>query len=163
MSTFSSCGQLADERLAIGGRACLEVVLDDLDEVRLVLRREDVAGLRVGAQRHDHVAERLFAIGDLLRIVGPLEGRDLALGLVVNLHVGVDALLELERRGALRVDGLAVGGDRGTVHGRRGPARSRCRGALCLVGRAGHRALLGAVHLAARDREDGSERDGRRD
>ena len=54
-------------------------------------------------------AERLLAIGDLLRVVGPLEVRDLALGLVVDLHVGLDALLELERGGALRVDGLAVG------------------------------------------------------
>ena len=112
-------GQLGDDRLAIGGRAALEVVLDDLDEVRLVFRREDLAGLGAGAQRHDHLAERLLAIGDLLRIVGLLEVRDLAFGLVVNLHVGVDALLELERRGALRVDALAVGGDRGSVHGRR--------------------------------------------
>jgi hypothetical protein len=70
-------------------------------------------GFRARAQRHDRVGQRLLAIGDLLGIIGPLQIRHLALGLVVNLQIRFDALLEFERRGALRVDSLAARGDAG--------------------------------------------------
>src|SRR5262245_58499591 len=86
--------QLLDQRLAIRGRALLEVVtdftLDDLPEVGA----EDVAFARLRPQAADHLAERDLAAADLGRIAGFLEVRDLALGLVVDLEVVIDALPE---------------------------------------------------------------------
>ena len=63
-------------------------------------------------------------LGDLDRIVGPLEARHLGLGLVMHLHVGLEVLMERENRRAHRVDGLAVGRHAG------GGCRQRCRRTL---------------------------------
>ena len=124
--------QLHDDRPARVGAARREIILHDLDEVGLVLGSEDVADLRAGAQRLNHLGERRFALGNLRGVVGPLQVRDLGLGFVVDLEVGLDAVLEFERRAALRVDG--------GLAGRRG------RGDGCRCGRARERGLLSGHH-----------------
>src|SRR4030095_13289682 len=53
--------QLDHQGLANRRRARAEIVLDDLDEVRLILLGEDRARLRTRAKRRDLLAQRDFA------------------------------------------------------------------------------------------------------